>query len=238
MEKNREQRSGAPEAAALTHEDAIAEIRRAVREIHARTGSIEDTFAAARLETAAVHRVIIDHAIGLAIREVIYEVRLAERRRMKHESPLGLDARSEAGARLLGQLLETWRIGGKALGDCTGAELLAEAAGAEHQAEGYLRNAAFYRRLAERVGPDGVVRERVTSEQAAAVLSEVCAPSILEAVPKEATTAADPGEPLLGRNPREPRSPGSGRSMVPMQPSLRSTSRSRKGRSAAEGSAA
>lgn len=200
---------------AATHESAMRVIRDEVRKLHAETHSIEETLGRARARTAAVHGVIIDHAIGLAIRELIYEARNRERGSVRRASLLDADARSTAGAAMLASILETWMVGAKALGDCTGAELDAAAAWEATIADGHLRNIAFYRSLRAMVGDEERVREKIDHERAAALLSEACGTTIITA------------QPIQELSPRASKSSGPsggrGTSMVELQPRKKPT---------------
>ncbi|HET6442412.1 MAG TPA: hypothetical protein VFH53_08550 [Phycisphaerae bacterium] len=123
-------------------------------------------------------------AFRLAIRVTVHDVQAVQRTGTKRNGaapppvnrctrgPDTIRATSLAVATAV--FLDTWVVGGCRLGDLYGADLKPLAARERQQAAGHGRAARFYAALTRKVPGDEKVRDRVTSDQAAAIWKAIC----------------------------------------------------------------
>jgi hypothetical protein len=110
------------------------------------------------------------HAVAHDRREGARRAALSRTTPTVRERPVDRGAMVAASQAAMGSLLDTWLVGGRRLGDCTGAQVRAAAATAAAQARGHARNARFYAALSRRVPIDGAVRDHVDDAAAADLL--------------------------------------------------------------------
>lgn len=143
---------------------------------------------------------LLDQLIWMAVQEAVYRQRRLTFKTIKAQHcSRGIEAIAAAGQSVVRSLLNEWPMPwGGTLGDAYGKQLIPLSESESEEARGHQRLATWYRSIADRVGPESRVREKLSEDQVSELLRQASAAG--QYIPGNRVNGARPGASNNGGN--------------------------------------